>query len=141
MSNNFIGKYHLSTYLKQMKQHHSAFKYKEVSQYMCRSWTEKILIYNSKSMTYDGENSINQNKIKMVLHKMMMLCHELNSFMNSIFNTKVNDSKKTHLFHPPPPLWRHNLQSGKMSDFSPRMTNTSPENYRKQADDSFQFYF
>ena len=31
-------------------------------------------------------------------------------------------------------------QSGKMSDFSPRTINISPENYRKQAD-SFQFYF
>ena len=29
----------------------------------------------------------------MVLHKMMMICHKLNSVMNLIFNTKVNESK------------------------------------------------
>lgn len=37
----------------------------------------------------------------MILHKMMMLCHEVNSVMNSIFNNKVNDSKKKKNSLPP----------------------------------------
>lgn len=44
-----------------------------------------------------GEISIKQNKLKMVFHKMMVVCHELNSIVNSIFNAKVNKSNENNI--------------------------------------------
>lgn len=70
---------------------------------------------------------------------MMIVCHELNSIVNSIFNTKVNKNNENSIYSIPHPrkdtAWNHLKE--KNFPLSAMVTTLRPDNYGKQAARSF----